>query len=77
MVTVKSLLTEEEENEKHVKEEREYFEYGIKCLDGLIQYVEKEDDEADAKRKDEYKKIAEDTRSLRDLMQKHIDGYED
>jgi len=74
MVTIKTLL--EEANEKHIKEERDYFEYGIKCLNGLIDFVEKEDDDADDKRKKEYKKIAEQTIKLRDTMQKHVDGYE-
>ena len=75
MVTIKSLL--EEADEKHVKEERDYFEYGIKCLEGLLQFVEKEDDDADGSRKKEYERIAKETKALKETMQKHIDGYED
>ena len=69
---LKTLL---EQDEKHVEEEREYFEYGIKCLNGLLEFVEDEKTEPEA-RKAEYEKIARETKQLRDTMQQHLDGYE-
>lgn len=71
-------LTEDEDGDKdHIEEEKKYFNIGIECLDGLIKYVEKEDNDANSRRKKEYKKIAEQSRELRDLMKKHLDGYKE
>lgn len=65
----------EAEEKDHEKEERDYFKIGVDCLNGLIDYVEKEDNDAEDWRKEDYKKIAKQSRVLRDLMKKHCKGY--
>lgn len=78
MVTIKSIL-EEREDEKHAKEERDYFKIGVQCLNGLIEFVQKEEkeDETSAEHKKHYKEIADLSEELRDLMKEHMKSYED
>lgn len=67
----------EEPTDKHIKEEREYFNIGIDCLEGLIKYVSKEDDDADEQRKKDYKEIAKQSKVLKKMMKDHLDYYKD
>ena len=77
MDLVKQVNEETKEpSEKHVKEERDYFEYGVQCLKGLIEFVEKEDDDAESDRKKQYQQIATTSRVLIKELEKHIKSYE-
>jgi hypothetical protein len=66
----------EDDDQKHIEEERKYFEIGIDCLDGLLKYVRKEDDDASAEHKKDYKEIAEQADVLKKMMKDHIESYD-
>lgn len=66
----------EDAGEKHINEERDYMEYGIKCLKGLIDYVNDEKTKSEDKsRIQDYKKIANQSKKLADLLQTHLGRY--
>lgn len=75
MVTINNLF--ERDEEKHDKEERDYLKIGVQCLNGLIEFSEKEmkEDEISAEHKKHYEGMVKLSAELRDLLQEHMDSY--
>jgi hypothetical protein len=65
-----------EPNEKHIKEEQDYFKDNIECLNKLVDYVNKEEENTvDEGRVKDYSSISKLSKKLVDELQKHLDSY--